>query len=104
MRRPKNAVNLFAGYHITNHFLISSTLLFNGKRTDNYFDPVTFSSTEVYLKSYALWNAYVEYKFLRNKLRLFVSVNNITNNKNYYEVYGYSVPGTNFTTGFRFQL
>ncbi|MEP6681925.1 MAG: TonB-dependent receptor, partial [Parafilimonas sp.] len=104
LRRPKNAVNLFAAYHITNHFLISSTLLFNDKRTDNYFDPVTFASSEVELKSYALWNAYAEYKFLKNKLNLFASVNNITNNKNYYEVYGYAVQGTNFTAGFRFQL
>lgn len=104
IRRPKNAVNVFAAYHLTKNFLISSSLQFNGKRTDNYFDPVTFASSEVALKSYALWNAYAEYKFLENKLSLFASVNNITNNKSYYEVYGYAVQGTNFTTGLRFKL
>ena len=42
VRRPKNAVKLFAGYNITPAFFVSTSIQFTGKRTDNYFDPVTF--------------------------------------------------------------
>jgi vitamin B12 transporter len=102
LRRPKNAVNIFASYQVTKHFFISSSLQFAGKRTDNYFDPVTYEQSEVSLKSYALWNVYAEYKFSKNRFSFFAAANNITNNKNYYEVYGYSVQGFNATAGLRF--
>ena len=101
MRRPKNAVKLFAGYNITSSFYISSSIQFAGKRTDNYFDPVTFVSSEVELKDYTLWNAYAQYSLAKHKLSLFIDVKNIGNKTNYYEVYGYNVQGINITGGIR---
>jgi vitamin B12 transporter len=104
LRRPKNAVNLFAGCQVTKHFFISSSLQVVGKRTDNFYDPVTFEVKKVVLRSYALWNAYAEYNLVKNRLHFFAAMNNIASNKNYYEVYGYSVEGFNITAGMRFNF
>lgn len=104
IRRPKNAVKLFAGYNITSSFYISTSVQFTGKRTDTYFDPATFESSEVNLDAYTLWNAYAQYKLLRDKLNVFVDVKNIANKTNYYEVYGYNVQGLTITVGLHFKL
>ena len=104
IRRPKNNVQLFVSYRVNKDFLISSSLQVTGKRVDTYFDPVSFISKPVNLKSYALLNLYAEYSFLKKKLNLFADVKNITDNKNYYEIYGYNVQGLNATVGARFQL
>jgi outer membrane receptor protein involved in Fe transport len=56
------------------------------------------------LSSYALWNAYTEYELFSSNLKIFIDVKNITNKKNYYEAYGYSVQGTNLTAGIRIKL
>ncbi|HRI21403.1 MAG TPA: TonB-dependent receptor, partial [Panacibacter sp.] len=60
-RRPKNTVNLYAGYQITKSFFISTSLQAVGKRIDTYFDPMTYMPTPVDSQSYALWNVYAEY-------------------------------------------
>lgn len=104
IRRPKNNLHLLIGYHAAKNLFISSSLQVTGKRTDTYYDPNTFLPSQVELRSYALWNAYAEYDFLDKKLNVFVDVKNITNNKEYYEVYGYSVQGTNVNAGIRFKL
>lgn len=104
LRRPKHTVNLYAGYQITKQLFISASAQFIGKRTDSYFDPNTFTASEVELKSYALLNMYAEYRFLKSRLNLFVDAKNIGNKKNFYEVYGYSVQGINITGGVRFKL
>lgn len=104
IRRPKNAVKLFAGYNITPSFYISTSVQFTGKRTDTYFDPLSFESSEVNLDAYTLWNAYVQYKFLKDRLHVFIDVKNIANKTNYYEVYGYNVQGFTTTVGLHFKL
>ncbi len=101
IRRPKHNVHFFAGYKVNKNLFISSSLQITGKRTDNNF--MTFPATQVDLKAYALWNLYADYNFLK-KLSFFVDAKNLTNKKNYYEVYGYSVQGFNVTGGLRFQL
>ncbi len=102
IRRPKHNVHVFAGYQVNKNLFVSSSLQITGKRIDNNF--LTFPATQVDLKGYALWNMYAEYNFLKKKLNFFVDAKNLTNKKNYYEVYGYSVQGLNVTGGFRFQL
>lgn len=104
IRRPKNAVKLFAGYNITSALYISTSVQFTGKRTDIYTDPATYLSSQVDLSAYTLWNAYAEYRFLKNKLNLFIDVKNIANKTNYYEVYGYNVQGFSITAGLHFKL
>jgi vitamin B12 transporter len=104
IRRPKNNAHIFASYQINSHFLISSSLQITGNRIDNYFDPNTFTSLQVDMKSYMLWNVYAEYSFLNKKLNFFVDGKNLTNQKDYYEIYGYTVQGITVTSGFHFQL
>ncbi|MFI5186174.1 MAG: TonB-dependent receptor plug domain-containing protein [Chitinophagales bacterium] len=104
IRRPKNNAHAFISYRINANFLVSSSLQITGKRMDTYFDPVSFNPVQIDLKAYALWNFFAEYNLLKNKLNLFVDAKNLTNNKKYYEIYGYSVPGFTLTGGFRFQL
>ena len=85
-------------------FFINTTLQFIDKRTDTYFDPNTFEAIPVTLQSYALWNAYAEYRLAEDKLRLFIDAKNLTNKTNYYEVYGYNVQGFTINTGIHFKL
>lgn len=103
IRRPKNNLDAFLQYHF-NNFTASTSLQITGKRTDTYYDPITYIPMQVNLKSYALLNFYAAYSFCKNKLNVFVDAKNITNNTNYYEVYGYSVTGFNIIGGIRFQL
>ncbi len=104
IRRPKHNVHVFAGYKVNKNLFISSSLQVTGKRIDNYFNPVTFIPSQVNLKAYALWNLYAEYNFPKKKLNFFVDAKNLTNKRNYYEVYGYTVQGLTVTGGLRFQL
>ena len=104
IRVPKNNFQFSAGYRITPQFFISSSLQVTGKRTDVYYDPTTFVPYNVPLSGYTLWNAYTEYELFGSNLKVFIDVKNITNKKNYYEAYGYSVQGTNLTAGIRLKL
>ena len=103
VRRPKNNAHLIVSYQATRHFLISTSLQITGKRTDTYYDPMTFLPSEVDLKAYALWNMYAEYRF-KQKVNVFVDAKNLTNKKNYYEIYGYSVQVFTITGGIRFKI
>lgn len=104
IRVPKDNFQLSAGFRATRQLFISSTLQITGKRTDLYFDPTTYVASQVVLSSYALWNAYAEYQLFKSNLKIFMDIKNITNKTNYYEVYGYSVQGTNLTAGIRIKL
>jgi vitamin B12 transporter len=103
VRRPKHTVTGTIGYQATQNLYISLSAQSLGKRTDLYFDPFTYASSQVNLKSYTLVNAYAEYKLPGNKLRLFVDAKNLTDT-DYTEVYGYNVPGININGGFRINL
>ncbi len=104
IRRPKNNAHLFVNYQASKNFFISSSLQITGKRTDTYYDPISFLPSEVDLKAYALWNLYAEYSFSKKKLNVFVDAKNLTNKKNYYEIYGYGVQGFNITGGIRLKI
>jgi outer membrane cobalamin receptor len=56
------------------------------------------------LSAYLLWNAYAEYHLFNNDLVVFANAKNLTNEKNYEEVYGYNVQGFTFNGGVRFKL
>lgn len=103
-RVPKSNFQFYAGYQFTKNFFINTSVQLTGKRQDLYFDPNTYASSQVELSSYALWNAYAEYQLYKDNFKLFVDVRNITNKKNYYEVYGYNVQGTNVTVGVTVKL
>ena len=105
LRRPKNTINLSVGYQLNKHLFISSSLQTIGQRSDIYYQPVSpYATIPITLKAYSLWNIYAEYRLLNNNLTIFSDAKNLTNNTNYYEVYGYSVQGFAINTGIRFKL
>lgn len=103
VRRPKHTITGTVGYQATQHLYIALSAQSLGKRTDLYFDPFTYASSQVNLKAYTLLNAYAEYKLIGGKLRLFVDAKNLTDT-DYTEVYGYNTPGININGGFRINL
>ena len=74
-----------------------------GKRKDAYFDNSSFSTVHTTLKSYILWDLYAEYGFIKNRLRLFADLRNISSSK-YAEISGFNTPGFNGYGGIRFNL
>ena len=56
------------------------------------------------LKAYLLWNAYGEYKVIKDQVLIFADAKNLANNKDYAEVYGYNVQGFTIYGGVRFKL
>jgi vitamin B12 transporter len=105
IRRPKHTINLFAGYQVTDNFFVSTSFQQFSKRDDVFYNPANFYTPEPkVLKAYFLWNAYAEYKLLNNGLVVFADAKNITNKKDYAEVYGYNVQGFTFNGGIRFKL
>lgn len=103
VRRPKHTITGTIGYQATKELYVSLSAQSLGKRTDLYFDPFTYAQSQVNLKAYTLVSAYIEYKLLGEKLRVFGDAKNITDTK-YTEVYGYKTPGININAGFRINL
>ncbi len=103
IRRPKNTVTASIGYQLTTQFFVRLTAQCLGKRTDLFFDPVSFAASQVNLSAYTLLNFYAEYKLLKNKFDLFIDAKNLTDEK-FMEVYGFQTMGMNATAGFRFNL
>jgi vitamin B12 transporter len=105
IRRPKHTINLFAGYQVTKDLFVSTSVQHFSKRNDIFYNPANFYSAEPkVLSAYLLWNAYAEYKLLKNDLVIFADAKNLTNKRNYEEVYGYNVQGFTFNGGIRFKL
>lgn len=103
IRRPKHSLGANIGYKVTESLFISTHVGYFGKRDDLFYNSSTFTNDLIRLDAYMLWDAYAEYSLARKKLRLFAQVNNILD-ADYYEVYGFTTLGTNFTAGFRFKL
>ena len=103
IRRPKHSVAINISYQVTKDLFVSANLKTFSKRTDLFFDPVTYEASNVELKSYALLDIYGEYKFTNGKLKLFADAKNITNSK-YMEVYGFNTLGFNINAGLSFKL
>lgn len=98
IRRPKHSLGLNAGWEVTPRFFLSTQINYNGRRSDLYYDPITYSSQSAQLGAYTLWNAYASYQFVQNRIKLFIDLKNITNAK-YNEVYGYGTQGFNLMGG-----
>jgi vitamin B12 transporter len=103
LRRPKNSFGLNISSKVNERFFISSNLSAFGQRNDAYFDSQTFQTVKATLKSYALWDIYAEYGFLKNKLKLFADLRNILDSK-YTEISGFNTLGFNANGGMRFNF
>ncbi len=103
IRRPKHSVGINMAYQITPQLFVSTQISSYGKRSDLYYNAVTFSQQPATLAAYMLWNAYVSYGFIHNRIKLFADLKNIANTK-YTEVYGYNTQGFNITGGIRIKI
>jgi vitamin B12 transporter len=103
IRRPKHSFGATINYQVTKNLFVSTNLYSYDKRGDLFFDMTDFTQKPVTLKAYMLWSAYAQYSLVKNHLRVFVDVKNITNAR-YEEVYGYSTQKFNVTTGLAVRL
>ena len=100
IRRPKHNFRMGAIIHPIPELTLSLNGRYLGERTDLFFDPVTFASSEVTLNSYLLINLYANYQIMDGLITIFADVKNLANT-DYTEVYGYSTPGLNGTVGLK---
>ncbi|RPE13136.1 TonB-dependent receptor [Chitinophaga lutea] len=101
-RRPAHTGSLNVGYRFSK-FYVGTNIRHTGDRDDIYYAPGSFSGVPHPLKAYTIWDMYAEFRF-NNAGRVFVNANNITNNRKYWEIYGYSVQGFTMQAGIAFQL
>ena len=103
LRRPKSSIGINLASQVSKNFFISTNVMSAGKRKDAYFDNTTFATVYTTLKSYVLWDIYAEYGFIKNKLKLFTDLRNITNSK-YTEISGFNTLGFNGYGGILFSF
>jgi len=102
IRRPKSVLGLSLGGNISKRLYAGTSVNAVGKRTDITYDAF-FNQVELKLDSYILWGVYTQYSFLKNKIKVFADLHNITGTK-YAEVYGFNTPGFNASAGARFNF
>jgi vitamin B12 transporter len=103
-RRPKHSANLFADYE-SGPFTLGASLAYVGNRKDtdfDVFDPVTFQSPVVTLKSYVLADARVAYA-ITPAIEAFARIENAFDEK-YQDAVGYATPGRTVYAGIRVRL
>lgn len=103
IRRPKHSVGMKIGYQVTQAFFAQLNLKTFSNRSDYYFNPSTFAVDQVNLDAYALLDVYLEYKFSRDRFKVFVDMKNLLN-QDYMEVYGYNTLKFNVMSGVSFRL
>ena len=99
IRIPKHKINALVGYQFCKKTYASLSYAYTGDRVDTDFS--TF--TDVDLEPFSLLNAYIGHEVINNKLRVFLSVDNILN-ESYTEVIGFTTKGTNARMGFSLSL
>ncbi len=103
IRRPKHSVGAKMNLNLTKNLSVSLNGTFMGERTDLFFDPTTYVSSEVELDPYFLFNLYAEYKLSDGMFTAFADLKNLLN-ADFYEVYGYNTLGFNVRSGLRFNF
>ena len=97
LRKPMNTINITMNIQATKNWLISVSAHYESKRYD-----AVYASSDVALKSFAIFNAYTEYN-LHRKIKLFVDAKNITNKK-FFTIYGYNSIPAEFMAGIVLKL
>lgn len=103
IRRPRNSFGVNLGYSAGQRIFASLNVKTFGRRSDLYFNPTTFLTDQVSLDSYALVDAYVEYRLPKPNLKFFIDGKNLLN-QDYMEVYGYNALRVNLLVGVSFGL
>ncbi|WP_411894498.1 TonB-dependent receptor plug domain-containing protein [Winogradskyella sp. A2] len=99
IRLPKHRANANLGFDFSEQTYASINLQYVGERSD--LDFATFSNTD--LDAYALFNLYFSHKILDDKMKLFITLDNILN-EDYFEILGYTTRGRNVSIGFNLNL
>jgi vitamin B12 transporter len=99
-RIPRHSLGFNLSWQVVPSWLISTNFKSVGKRNDLFFNGETFTNEHVGLNGYQLLDLYSEYSTLKGKLKIFIDVKNVLNQK-YYEVYGYSVLPISVNGGIR---
>jgi len=103
IRIPKNKFNASLWFEPNDKTSLSVTYNYTDKRTDNFFDLSTFTSSAVELKSFSLVNVYAGRTLVANRFYVYAQLTNIFNT-DYQELVGYSTRGRNFLLGFKFDI
>lgn len=103
LRRPKHSFGIGISSKITDRLFVSINANSVGKRQDMFFNNTTFKTESATLDSYVLVDAYAEYAFPKQGIKIFVNGKNLTN-ANYTEISGYNTLGLNVYGGIRWNL
>ena len=103
LRRPRSSAGLTVSNQSIKKMVLSSSLFYYGKRKDAYFDNSLFTTVHTTMKSYWLLDLYAEYGFVKEKLKVFANLRNITGSK-YTEISGFNTLGFNGYGGVRFSF
>lgn len=99
LRVPKQKINASIGYDFSENTYASLSYQYLGKRPD-----LDFSSYQnVNLDSFSLFDIYFSHRFLKQKLKVFISVTNVLN-EDYVEILGFTTRGRNINLGLNIKL
>ena len=101
-RQPKQRVNSYIEILPFKGSRVLISHLFVGSRADAYYDSLTYSTREVILSDFNLFNASISQQ-INPKLSFYLNLNNILN-KEYTDVVGYTTKNRNFTFGMNYRF
>ncbi|HEY8397945.1 MAG TPA: TonB-dependent receptor [Flavihumibacter sp.] len=100
-RRPKNNVNIHAGYQIMPALFVSLNYRWVDKRLDTYYNESTYAVESANLKSFYNLDLYAKYQLTR-QVSVFVELRNLTDQE-YYDQAGFNSRRFNMMGGLRWQ-
>ncbi|MGX7666816.1 TonB-dependent receptor plug domain-containing protein [Flavobacterium pedocola] len=99
---PKHKGNASVDYRASSRLGFNVSYQYVSDRITQYtvYDPVTWEGILVTekLSEYQLWNANIRYELLKNRMNMFMAVDNILD-RDFVEARGYSTRGRNFKVG-----
>lgn len=102
LRQPKHRVNSYVEYLPTATTRLFLTHQFVGKRLDAFFDSVDYSTKNIDLDGFHLFNLNINQK-ITSKISAYANVGNLFNTS-YIDVIGYTVKNRNYTIGFNYNF
>jgi vitamin B12 transporter len=102
LRQPKQRVNSYLEVSPFAKTRINLSHQFVSKRTDAYYDSATFSTENVELESFNLFNLNINQNIIKN-IDAYANIGNIFNTS-YLDVIGFNTKGRNYTVGVNYQF
>ncbi|WP_407405076.1 TonB-dependent receptor plug domain-containing protein [Chryseobacterium sp.] len=102
LRQPKQRVNSYLQITPFESTRINLTHQFVGKRSDAYYDAITYSAKNVEVKDFNLFNLNINQK-LTKSLETCLNIGNLMNTS-YIDVIGYTTKSRNYTLGVTYKF